>query len=512
VIHFRIHDPNALRVLNDPTLGRRWDLRSAFLVGPDAKPMRGAIEERDGHIYCESAQDAPVGIAMLVDTKSAGRLVLQTCFLPSRDEPYDLFIEIARWLIKQFVEECETWQMWNPALSGDAFAKWDAARDEFRAALRELDPVRAEVLAQRSIELGLEAGELMAIRHSSHLVARRFVRKAPSATTLGVCVDPRIAPNSANTAAARQFDVIALRTPWELIEATPGKYDWSAVDAWAKWAHSEKKALIIGPIIDFGTTNGVPNGLPSHALAARNDHQRMRALIWAQARAVAARYQQVTPLFLAASGSNCAGWHAEGIDRMIEWTRTAVVAIRDAKRDARVVVEIQSPAAESWRGVKGGSWPTAFLQKLVTENLSLTAAGVRFTQGGNADPVRDLMTIGGLLDGYIGRELPIFVTAFGVPSASTATAHLDRGAWHAPDGWTPSAQANWGEAMLRVSLARAFVEGAWWSRLQDAPGGPTDGVLDVQGRAKPVLDRLIALRRELARATSKVAASGGHAG
>lgn len=512
MIHFRIHDPNALRVLHNPAHGQRWDLRSAYLVGPDAKPIRGTIEERDGGISCDATQDTPVGIAVLVDTKSAGRLVLQTCFLPSRDEPYDLFIEIARWLIKQFVEECETWQMWSPALSGDAFTKWDAARDEFRAALRESDPIRAEALAQRSIELGLEAGELMAIRHSSHLLARRYVRKAPSATTLGVCVDPRVAPNAANTAAARNFDVIALRTPWTLIESTHGKYDWSAVDAWAKWAHAEKKALIIGPVIDFGTSNGVPTELPAHALAARSDHQRFRALVWAQARAVAARYQQVTPLFLAASGSNCAGWHVEGIDRMIEWTRTAVVAIRDAKRDARVVVEIQSPGAESWHGVKGGSWPTAFLQKLVTENLSLTAAGVRFTQGGGADPVRDLMTVGGLLDGYIGRELPIFVTSFGVPSASTSAEHLERGAWHASESWNPSAQAHWGEAMLRVALSRAFVEGAWWSRLQDAPGGPTDGVLDVQGRPKPIFDRLIALRRELTRSSGKVATGRGAPG
>ena len=146
MIHFRVHDPNALRVLNDPTRGRRWDLRSSYLIGPDAKPMRGSIEERDGHMYCESAQDAPVGIAILVDTKSAGRLVLQTCFLPSRDEPYDLFLEIARWLIKQFVEECETWQMWSPTLSGDAFAKWDAARDEFARGASTVAQVRAAAL------------------------------------------------------------------------------------------------------------------------------------------------------------------------------------------------------------------------------------------------------------------------------------------------------------------------------------------------------------------------------
>jgi hypothetical protein len=84
----------------------------------------------------------------------------------------------------------------------------------------------------------------------------------------------------------------------------------------------------------------------------------------------------------------------------------------------------------TWRDADGTAREIAFRPG---QNLAaaLTAAGVRFTQGGNTDPVRDLMTVGGLLDGYIGRELPIFVTAFGVPSASSATEHVDRGSWHA---------------------------------------------------------------------------------
>jgi hypothetical protein len=181
-----------------------------------------------------------------------------------------------------------------------------------------------------------------------------------------------------------------------------------------------------------------------------------------------------------------------------------VVGVRELKRDARVIVEIQSPGAESWRGVRGGSWPTAFLQKLVTENLGLTAAGVRMTQGGSADPARDLMTLGGMLDGYIGRELSIFLTGFGVPSASTPPQDHARGAWRSNGGWTPERQAEWAESVFRIGLARTFVEGVWWSRLQDAPGGACDGLIDAQGRAKPVLERLLALRRGLTGGVAKV--------
>ena len=173
-------------------------------------------------------------------------------------------------------------------------------------------------------------------------------------------------------------------------------------------------------------------------------------------------------------------------------------------RAARVVVELQSPAAEHWRGAKGTAWPTSFLQGLVAANLNLTAAGVRFTQGGGADPARDLMTTAGLLDGYVGRELPIFVTGFGVPSSGDGSrAMLERGTWRgrasddAMPAWSPETQARWGASLLTIALARTFIEGAWWSRLQDVRGGAADGVIDADGKPKPILAKLLEIRQRL---------------
>jgi hypothetical protein len=191
---------------------------------------------------------------------------------------------------------------------------------------------------------------------------------------------------------------------------------------------------------------------------------------------------------------------------MVDLTRTAVVAVRDVARTARVLVELQSPAAEQWRGAKGTAWPTSFLQGLVAANLNLTAAGVRFTQGGGADPARDLMTTAGLLDGYVGRELPIFVTGFGVPSSGDGSrATLERGTWRgrasddAMPAWSPETQARWGASLLTIALARTFIEGAWWSRLQDVRGGAADGVIDADGNPKPILAKLLEIRQRLER-------------
>ena len=515
VHQFRIHDPAGPDRLLPPTPARdggngstdgRWSMSSCFLIGTDGRPARGAWKQVGDTIYAKPASDTPIGLALLVDVGAAGRLVLQTCFLPAREKPYDLFIEIARSMIKQFVEECETWQMWNPALAKEAIELWESARATFRDALRCDDPLEAERLARRSIAFGLDAGEALALRHSGHLVSRRARRKAVSSTTLGVCVDPATPPTPASMAAAKRFDVIALRAPWALIERKEGKRDFSAIDAWASWCVQEKKPLVLGPLIDFGTTDGEPNALPPHALAARGDAKKFRELVWKQARALAERYGATTPIFIVTSGANCAGWHEEGIERMVDLTRTAVVAVRDVARAARVVVELQSPAAEHWRGAKGTAWPTSFLQGLVAANLNLTAAGVRFTQGGGADPARDLMTTAGLLDGYVGRELPIFVTGFGVPSSGDGSrAMLERGTWRgrasddAMPAWSPETQARWGASLLTIALARTFIEGAWWSRLQDVRGGAADGVIDADGNPKPILAKLLEIRQRLER-------------
>ena len=109
-----------------------------------------------GHISCRAERDQPVGLALLVDAGSAGRIVLQTCFLLRQDEPYDLFIEVARWLIKQFILQSESWQMWNPALSGEALNQWDAAREAFRAAMRCGNAPEAEQHLRRSYRKGWE--------------------------------------------------------------------------------------------------------------------------------------------------------------------------------------------------------------------------------------------------------------------------------------------------------------------------------------------------------------------
>ena len=517
VLRFRVHDPRgplATGTLPAAAAGTvsAWDLRSAYLVGADGRPTRGEIVQAGSEIVCRPEGDQPVGIALLVEAGEAGRLVLRTCFLPPREEPYELFLEIARWLIKQWVEECEQWQMWRPALSGESLERWEKAREVFRAALAAPVGLEKEGLACASIVEGIRACEGLAVRYADYVLPHRARRRAPSPILLGVCIDPAVAPTPAATAAAARFDAVAIRTPWRLIERAPGKRDFRAVDAWVEWCRGARKPFVLGPLADFGTTDGAPNAIPDHVLALRRDAAKFRESVWRHARELAERYAGSTALFLASSGANCAGWHEEGVDRMVDLTRISVGAVRDAARQAKVLVELRSPGAEGWRGVRGTAWPMAFVRRLAQESLGLAALGVRIEQGGGADPVRDLMSVAAMIDAFNGAESPVFVTGFGLPSAGPAgEVARTRGYWHAAPGAArgsdPATQREWGSAVLRMALARTFIEGAWWSRLQDADGA-TDGVLDESGRVKPVLEALFEVRGRILAARRTVGSAG----
>lgn len=480
---FRVYDPAGP--------DGSWSLQSAHLVGSDGRSAPGIIRRDGAFIVCEPEGNRSIGLALLVSVGGDERTVLQTCLLPARPEPYDLSIEIARWAIKQWLERCEAWQMWRPSLSADSAEKWEDARVCFRAALKCDDPVEAERLARKSIAVGIDAAESLTERHADFLLAQRFRRKGASAATFGVCVDPALPPTVAACAAAKLFDVIALRTSWREIEPKAGKRDYSKLDAWMQWATNERKFIVLGPILDFSVRNGAPCELPAHVIAALKKPKQFRELVHDHATDIASRYPGVK-LAIASSGTNLPYWGGYGLDQIFDWMRVAITSLRTANRSLNSMIELQSIAGEEWKGATTFAWPVSFVQRIVSENLPIAAIGLRVVEGVGSDAVHDLLTLATVIDRFRGLEVRTLVSAFGMPSAGATDRVGVRRA-----GWSDEVQRAWGGSVARVALGRPFIEAAWWSRLQDAAGGPHDGVLDVAGRAKPVLRELVELKRRV---------------
>jgi hypothetical protein len=63
---------------------------------------------------------------------------------------------------------------------------------------------------------------------------------------------------------------------------------------------------------------------------------------------------------------------------------------------------------------------------------------------------------------------------------------------------TPESQATWATRLLPIALSKPYVESIFWDRMVDGrgPGLPrTTGLLDESGRSKPVLTKLLSVRR-----------------
>src|SRR5690554_5384564 len=105
MLEFAVYDENGP--------AESWPVVGAHLVGPDDLAAPGAIHVERGKIRCRKRGSRAVGLALLYDAGGSGMLMLQTCLLPDRQEPYILSVELARHRIKMFIVKSEEWQMFD---------------------------------------------------------------------------------------------------------------------------------------------------------------------------------------------------------------------------------------------------------------------------------------------------------------------------------------------------------------------------------------------------------------
>ena len=78
-------------------------LVNAHLLGREDAVTPGKVKFRKGQIVCQKQGSQSTALCLQHDAGKAGTLMLQTCLLPDREEPYGLTIELARARIKAFI-------------------------------------------------------------------------------------------------------------------------------------------------------------------------------------------------------------------------------------------------------------------------------------------------------------------------------------------------------------------------------------------------------------------------
>lgn len=479
-------------VFDDQGPARSWPLVNAHLLGRDDLPVAGSVEFSGGEIVCAPREKRATALCLEYDAGPMGRLMLQTCLLALRPEPYRLNQELARHRIKHYIAKSEEWLMFDPALGGEALKRWEQARTLFTEALVMDESAASERRCRDALVAALDAGERLAMSHAQILLHRRFATRPASRTTLGVRVDVGLDPAKPADLLRKEFDVLVIPTPWARLQPRPDAMDFAELDRWMLWGRQAGKPIVAGPLLGL-----TPGNIPAWAAPLLKDPTRLRDALHTFMEQVVYRYREIVGIWNVASGLHANSGAQLDLEQMVDLTRRGSLLVRQSRKGARTLVEVTEPFGDHVARRPGAVTPWEYLERVVQEGIQLDCLGVQlvFGDGAGGRTTRDLLQISTILDRFFLLEYPLLVSALGVPSR---TEDQSGGWWRGE--WTAESQGSWASRVLPIALSKPYVESVFWDRLVDGRGGglpASTGVLDDAGRPKPVLSRLVAVRRRL---------------
>lgn len=526
-------------------------LPGASIVGPDGVPVTGSASAEPGLVRCEktNSEAAALSLQVTLDAKALasigpcllpdgsvlrplGELVLQTCLLPERDRPYLLSLELARHRLMLILNKLEEWRAFESPPDDPVMPIVDRAREAFTEALVALPfgqpPTdEADRLALRALWIAIEASERLAIAQAERdfgapARAEMHTRAAddagagqpvlhptrpglvlPNPPSLGCAISPLVFNDQAKALAQRCADFITMPMRWVEMEPAEGEYAFARTDRWIEWAvRTAKVPVVAGPVVDFR-----PHAVPEWLYIWENDYETLRELVYEHMKAVVTRYRRTISRWTVCSGLHANRNFGFTFEQMIDLTRICVLVVRKLHPKARVQVEIVEPWGEHHSADRRSLPPTLYAEMLAQAGIQFDTLGLRVQMGVPAPGLatRDLMAFSALLDQYAALDRPIALTAMGAPGATVdltdeENAGRSGGFWRTP--WSAQAQADWASAFLSVALAKPYVQSVCWQDLIDPPSSgemPRGGLADSTPTARPVLERLAALRQALVR-------------
>lgn len=475
-----------------------WPLDSAYLLGPDDIPVAGKIAFKGGNIICKTNVYHSIGLCLAFDTGSMGRIMLQTCLLPERKKPYNMSVELARHSIKTFLAKSEEWQLFNLESTHPAIVLWEKARQLFAEALTIDDQIKLDKIAKKALNHAIKANERLALAHAELLLHWRFASRAASSTTLGVRIHTSRDSAPLRDLVKKNFDILFFPLKWNEIEVEEGRYNWEPIDRWVQWAKKEEIPFVLGPLLDFSK-----DAIPQWLYVWQHDYSTLRDLAYEHVERIVHRYRSVVGMWNIAAGINVNDNFIFTPEQMVDLTHMSSLIVRQSQKGARTMIELVQPFGEFVSRNKNSMSPLVYLQQIIQEGVQIDCVGVQLLFGHKAKKgftTRNLMHMSSVLDRYMAMELPILVSAMGVPSEPVGDIG---GWWHEP--WSPAMQSQWVSRAFVIAMSKPYIESVIWSDLYDHEGSylPLGGLVDANGRTKPALARLVNMRKQLKKPLGK---------
>ena len=470
----------------------------SHLFAQDEVPVRSKLSIADGELIGVRTSDAAVGLASMWNVKQFGQLVLQTTRLPERDRFYNLNVELARGRLLRISQKREDWGMTELQLTAEHHQLIDGALDKFVEALCLLDePEKAAQAADESLLLGLHAGEAMALAHAQLFLERRNETQGFGRHSFGCCMDPRrIKDQEYLKLLKANFHFVTIPVSWAQIEPSEQKQCFDVLDECVDWLGRNRIAAKVGPLLSFS-----PGAVPDWLYIWENDFEQVREMAYDYIRRVVEHFGSKVQAWDVTSGLNADNSFNFSFEQLIEMTRTAVLAAKQASHRSLVLIELTEPWGEYHAHNQRTIPPMIYADMLCQSAANFDGIGikVRFGRGSEGMRARDLLELSCLLDKFAVFGKPVHLAGVQVPSGTDGEEGDKAGWWHAP--WNEEVQADWLEQAYQIALSKPYVETVTWQDLADRPEGvlKRGGLCGQDLKPKSVFGRLGELRKQLLR-------------
>lgn len=530
-----------------------FELRAEHLIGNDDLPAQAEIRFEGGLIRCTKNGPEAAGICLLIEvpapppvppspgipalpapSPSLGQMMLRTCFLPKREDPYLLSLELARHRIMLALNKLEEWGMFELASDHPAIVQLETARLKFGEALvadrgsgagptvpgKPSPRAWADKLAWEALAIAIDVSEKLTLMHAVREIPVRLSGRTfedakarytkligdpppagqhvvvpgmgtavvPGTPQIGVAINPNHYSEPLQKAAAG-LDFVHMPVRWNDLEPVEGKLSFASTDRWIEWAvRTAKVPVAAGPILDLRALC-----LPEWLYIWENDYETMRDMIVEHITQVVTRYRRTVSRWTVCSGLHVNSNVKLTYEQIMDLTKVCILLTKKVHPQAKISVEIQEPWGEYFANDRKSLPPTFYAESVLNLGLGVDALALRLQLGAPASgqSTRDLMTISSLIDRYAAMERPIHITAVGVPSAlpSAGAAPAKPSAKDDEDGepivvparafasgrwrhqWSDAIQADWLADVLSMLVSKPAVQSICWQDLGDAAPG-----------------------------------------
>ena len=453
------------QVFKDGKVVDKFLLCGASLFGGDGIGIRRAqILFKNGCIECKRPNLETAGLSLLWPIDDFGKVILPTTCLPERERPYNLNIEITRAKLMQIVNKREDWLFFNNIDGLKEIS--DQAQDLFIKAIQNIsNPSEASKLADESLQKATIFAEKLAIIQAESLFEHRSKNHGFGRGCFGCRIDPSMINNPAYIGKILDlFGAVTIPISWAQIESKKGCFDFSTLDSCIEILGRKKLTLSAGPLLCFSKEY-----LPKWLLRSGLGFEKIRETAYRFITEVVSRYSSMIRGWYVISGLNAYNHFGFKFEQILEMTRAANMAVKQASERAFKIVEIINPWGDYYATAYNSIPPLVYMDMVVQSGINFDAFGLQMKFGKNQSGmhIRDMMQISAILDTFAPIAKPLYITDVEIPSEDGEGVYGGKvaGIWH--EGWNQARQAEWLDQFYKIALSKPFVNSVSYSNLID---------------------------------------------